>query len=98
VGAALPDGGTLADGGPLPFAVTYINGDFPDSTLTATTSTQTALLYNIDSTLTNGTIVVTAANPSFPASCVTELPAAWDMTGQVPVSDSSFSETGFPLP
>ncbi len=98
VSAALPDGGKLPDGGGLPFNVTYINGDFPDSSLTATTDAGTAILYNIDSTLTNGAVIVTATNPNVPANCLQPSFAAWDMTGLVPVSESSFSETGVPLP
>jgi hypothetical protein len=98
VSVSLPDGGTLSDGGNLPYAVAYIEGDFPNSNLTATTDAGSAILYNIDPTLTNGSVVVTISSTTFPAGCLVPAFSNNDMTGLVPVSESSFSETGVPLP
>jgi hypothetical protein len=98
VGATLPDGGLLPDGGALPFNVAYVNDAFPDSNLDATTDAGSAILYNIDPSLTNGTIVVTLSNPNVPPRCLApDWPVA-DTTGLVPVSESSFSEAVVPTP
>lgn len=98
VGVALPDGGTLADGGPLPYGVVYVADDFPDLSLTATTDAGTAIVYNIDSTLTNGFVVVTVSNPNVPQSCLVQNLAQVDSTGLVPVSQGSFSVEPISLP
>ena len=96
VSAVLPDGGTLADGGALTFNVAYIDDAFPNPNLGATTDAGAAFLYNIDSSLTNGLVVVTVSNPGVPASCSDPTWSEADMTGLVPVSESSFSETVVP--
>ncbi len=97
IGAALPDGGTLADGGPLPFSVGYASGAFVDPSLTATTDGGAAFLYNIDPSLTNGAIAITITNPGATADCLVPLYTDADSTGLVPVSANSFSETILPL-
>jgi hypothetical protein len=94
--AVLPDGGTLSDGGALPFNVAYVEDAFPDTNLSATTDAGAAFLYNIDSSLTNGLIVVTVSNPGVPASCSNPTWSVADMTGVIPVSENSFSETVVP--
>ncbi len=66
VAAALPDGGVLPDGGPLPFSVAYISGNFPDSSLTATTDGGEAFLYNIDASLTGGAMRLPSRTPTCP--------------------------------
>jgi hypothetical protein len=92
VGVALPDGGVLADGGPLPFNAVYVNGQFPDPSLTATTDGGEVFLYNIDSSLTTGAIAITLSNPNVPADCLAPAYTDEDWTGLVPVAEGSFSE------
>jgi hypothetical protein len=54
VGVEFVDGGTLPDGGPLPFKRAYLGStDLPSATATETSSTGYAIMFNIDPTIAN---------------------------------------------
>jgi hypothetical protein len=54
LGAAFLDGGTLPDGGPLPFAVSYLGPtDIPSATAVITSSNGYGLIYNVDPSITD---------------------------------------------
>ncbi len=93
--ADFPDGGTLVDGGDLPFSIAYINGSFADTTLTSTTDAGAALLFNIDATLTS-VIVVTASNPDAPADCFA-VPQSQYLTGRIFIQADATSLAAWPL-
>jgi hypothetical protein len=86
----LPDGGTLPDGGnDVPFGIAYFNSEgVPALGMTATSIRGSAILYNIDPTLTNGAIL-TATNPDAGACPLVQ--GAVQTTGYVALGNSTFT-------
>ncbi|MHB8417667.1 MAG: peptidase associated/transthyretin-like domain-containing protein [Myxococcales bacterium] len=96
----LPDGGLLGDGGG--YGVSYVNTHnqppLPDSNLSETDDGGTAFIYNVDSTLTNGSVVVVATPRDAGPGCQGSVNyGALGMTGQLYVGPSSFTLATIPL-
>jgi hypothetical protein len=87
LGVDFLDGGTLADGGPLPYQIAYLGpDDLPSISATLTSSNGYAVIYNIDPTITN-VAQLTATNVDG-GSCPTQN-APEMVTGRVAIETSS---------
>ncbi len=87
-GLYLPDGGTLPDGGnAVPFTAAYFDSfGVPSLTGSVTSKSGTAILFNIDPSLTNAAILV-ATNPDAGACGLVQ--GAVRQTGRVTIENSS---------
>jgi hypothetical protein len=66
-----PDGGTLPDGGGLPYQKAYLDSSFlPDPTLQVTSTQGDAFFYDIDTTLTDRVEIVAVNTNSNSGTCV----------------------------
>jgi hypothetical protein len=94
--ASLPNGGTLSDGGALPYQIAYLAASgLPSTSATSTSTEGAAVIYDIDPTLT-GQVAVSATNPGA-GSCAPDN-AALGLTGQVEVGGGAISIAPIVLP
>ncbi len=97
VGVAFLDGGTLSDGGSLPYNVAYLGkSDLPSVNATLTSSNGYAIVYNVDPAITE-VAQLTAVNVDGGGPCPSEN-ASEMVTGRVTVGVSTITFAPYFVP
>ncbi len=97
LGLAFLDGGTLPDGGALPFQIAYLGTtDIPSSTATITSSNGYSLIYDVDPSITNvAQLVATDVSGGSPCPAMN---AEAMVTGRVSVQTGSVTFAPYFVP